>query len=272
MKTAVVLDKNFIQGASANELLILREGYRLVMPGALFFELLTTDVDARIKCFSKLPTLVNPVILVEHIGVLLKYEGQTNTACGKPSNHRVDINFEFNSRLTEKDYALPPDAQIAIQSQIQDAELDVERLIDLSESAPSLFPEIASRSVNRWSLPHCEAEALIANAQAVKEFYEMLEAPDSTHKYPRITGNLSEWAHVRYLQVLMLFAVDLHIRYEGRLRDLLTPNVRTKLEHDVHDAQILALAVLEGAIATKERKLVRWFKLLAPLGVLHGID
>lgn len=270
MKPAVVLDKNFLQGSPVSVVRALAESHTLVMPGALFFELLTTDIDARRKCFSKLPQSINPVDLVDHMGVLLKHEGRNNAPCGKPSTHRMSIDFQFNARLVEEDYTLPAEAQATIDSQIHDANADVERLIGLSESVPSLFPVLASPRATKSSPPHREAEALISNAQAVKEFYETLDAPDVSHTYPRISGAPEDWAHIRHLQVLMLFAVDIHVRYGGKIRSLLSPNVLLKLEHDVHDAQILALAILEGAIATNEKKLVRWFKLLTPGGAVHS--
>ena len=148
MKPAVVLDKNFLQGAPVGAVRALAESHTLVMPGALFFELLTTDVDARRKCFSKLPKSINPVQLVDHIGVLLKHEGKNSAPCGKPSAHCLDIDFQFNARLIDENYVLPSEAQAAIDSQIQDANLDVERLVGLSESVPSLFPELASSKPN----------------------------------------------------------------------------------------------------------------------------
>ncbi len=68
----------------------------------------------------------------------------------------------------------------------------------------------------------------------------------------------------------MLFALDLFVRYRGGLRAQLTPRVRERLEHDVHDAQILALGVLEGAIATRELKLLKWWSILSPAGTAYG--
>lgn len=64
----------------------------------------------------------------------------------------------------------------------------------------------------------------------------------------------------------MLFALNLYVRHQGRLKEQLTPKGWVRLEHDVHDAQILALGVLEGALATSELKLQRWFSLLRPSG------
>ena len=44
------------------------------MPGALFFEHLTTDDQTGMRRFGTFPDSENPVALVEHIGLLLRYE------------------------------------------------------------------------------------------------------------------------------------------------------------------------------------------------------
>lgn len=47
MRDGVVLDKNVLQGASGSAALALARRHRLVMPGALFCELLTPSVEVR---------------------------------------------------------------------------------------------------------------------------------------------------------------------------------------------------------------------------------
>jgi hypothetical protein len=236
------------------------------MPGAVFFELMTTDPLSRRRCFAKLPPITNPVRLVDDIGVLLRFEIHTGQPCGMPSNHRVSFSFKFNERLLNEDYKLPLDAQRTLEQQIAEAEEEAIRLIDLSEQTPDLFPNLLDGNVEQQAGARREVEALIATEAAIHEFYTRLESPEPTLPYPKIDRTPSEWAHIRWLQVKMLFATDLFVRYRGRLRAMTTPNVLRKLEHDVHDAQILALAVLEGAFVSRERKLLQWFRLLRPDG------
>lgn len=266
MAATVVIDKNFLQGASQEVVHSLMQRYELVMPGALFFELMTTDSVARRKCFSKLPPVVNPVHLVDHIGVLLRFEIAERRSCGLPSDHRVKFSFQFNERLSEESYKLPVDAQVTLDAQIADACEAAFSLIDLSETTPDLFPGLLVGTTEQQASEVAEVEKLIANVEAVPEFYSHLESPDPALPYPPIQHNPASWAHIRWLQVKMLFAADLYVRYRGRLRELATPNVLRKLEHDVHDAQILALGVMEGALVTREQKLLRWFRLLRPDG------
>lgn len=268
--SAVVLDKNFLQGASRVRVMALAESHELLMPAALFHELLTTDPAARRKCLAKLPQTHNPVILVDHVGQLILHEIETGLPSGRPSSHRMDIRFRFHPHLAEIDYELPDEAQAAVRDQIEEVHEDIERLVDLSETIPILFPGLLSGTAKAQGAAKSDAEASIGSLEYILAFYNDMEPAQMTPAGPKIHENLEQWAHLRWLQVLMLFAVDLHVRYQGRLRKELTSGVLERLEHDVHDGQILALGALEGAIATQEKKLLRWWPILCPHGQVYG--
>jgi hypothetical protein len=199
---------------------------------------------------------------------LLRDEITDKRPCGLPSTHRLQFNFQFNIGLSEDSYELPVDARAAVDSKIAETAEDVARLIDLSESTPDLFPGILDGTDAQQAASLVDVETLIARVDAVHEFYTRLESPDSSMPYPRIQADFGSWAHIRWLQVKMLFATDLYVRYRGRLREIAksNTNVLVKVEHDVHDAQILALGVMGGALVTRERKLQRWFRRLRPDG------
>jgi len=264
MDATVVVDKNFLQGASRDQVHSLMATYKIVMPGALFFELMTTDLVARRKCFSKLPSLINPVYLVDHIDFLLRYEIEEKRPCGLPSNHRLKINFKFNEGLSDDFYQLPLDAQMVLNSQARQVDKDVSKLIEFSETIPDIFPNLLAGTTAQQEANLADAHALIAKVEEVHKVYEALASPHHSMPFPKIKSEFGTWAHIRWLQVQMLFATDLYVRYRGRLREITTPNVLLKLEHDVHDAQILVLGVMEGALITREQKLQRWFRLLNP--------
>jgi hypothetical protein len=270
MRRSVVLDKNFLQGASRARVMELAQSHELLMPAALFYELLTTSAGVRRRCFAKLPQTENPVVLVDHIGQLISYEIEERHPSGKPSSHPTGGRFRFNPHLTDGDYELPDEAKSALHDQGQDVSDDLHRLIDLSETVPSLFPNLLGGTTARQHATLRETEATIARLEFVRDFYNQLSPSDMAPAGPPIVQDLDQWAHLRWLQVQMLFAVDLFVRYRGRLRLELTPGVLERLEHDVHDAQILALGVLEGAIATEEKKLLAWWSILCPEGEVHG--
>jgi hypothetical protein len=66
-----------------------------------------------------------------------------------------------------------------------------------------------------------------------------------------------------------LFALDVFVRYRGAVTEALNPITYEKMEHDVLDAQVFMLGCLEGAFATQEKKLKRWWALLCPDGDLY---
>jgi hypothetical protein len=263
---AIILDKSYLEGASRAAIQELMERRTVLMCGALFYELLDTTAKQRTRCFAKLPAVENPLVLVDHVGELMRKEVETRRPSGLPSQHAIAIRFRFNPALLSETYELPPEAREAMQEEVQDLSSEAQRLVDLSESSPSMFPDLLKGNGETRVKAGVDAEASIANPESLLPFYKQLSSPDPSRPFPPVTG--PEWAHFRWLQVQMLFSIDLHVRYQGRLRANLTKNVLVKLEHDVHDAQALALGVLEGALATREEKLARWFKLLKPNGEL----
>lgn len=268
MKQAVILDKSFLQAASASTIQGLASSHRLVISWALFYELLTCDTRGRRGCFSKLPKTENPVDLVENIGKLMKFEINTHQPAGKPSSHKENIRFIFNSKLLNDDYQMPSDSQEAINEQTDTLQSDIEKFITIARLTPEVFPNLLSGTDTERADARRSAENMITDKTALLSLYAQLQSPDHNIPFPSYTLLDESWAHYRWLQVQMLFSLDLFVRYAGNIPAQLTPNIYTKLEHDVLDAQVLMLGCLEGAFATREKKLIRWWHLLCPNGEL----
>lgn len=268
MLPSIVLDKNYLQGAKASSIRSLASTHQLVMPGALFYELLTTSPKARIKCLAKLPKTDNPVKLIDHVAVLLRHETELCEPAGLPSRHSIQRSFQFNNKLLDADYALPSDAAASIVEMEKLIQEEVDDLINLTELTPSLFPGLLDGSTDSQKAKYQEALRQIADPTIIYTFYSKFDAPAAKAQLPSIEKKPDEWAIIRWLQVKMLFTTSLFISYQGQLRRNLTNKVRLRLEHDIHDAQVLVLGILEGALATNENKLRDWFRLLRPLGTL----
>jgi len=268
IKQAVVLDKSFLQGASASAIQKLSDSHRLVISGALFYELLTCDTRGRRGCFSKLLKTENPVELVENIGKLLKIEINTHQPAGKPSSHKENIEFTFNPKLLTDNYQMPSDAQDAVNEQTDMLQSDIKRFIEIAQLNSKFFPNILSGTDKERAAARRSAEKKITDKIAMLSFYAQLQSPVPNIPFPPHILLDESWATYRWLQVQMLFSIDLFVRYAGNIPEQLTPNIHTKLEHDVLDAQVLMLGCLEGAFATREKKLIHWWHLLCPNGKL----
>lgn len=267
MLPPVVLDKSFLQGATRARVHELATNRRLLMTEALLYELLSKPEDYR-ACFSKFPSIDNPVELVPHVGGYFKKEIENHRPAPKPSARKLQVCFQFNPRLLNNDYQLPEEAANEIMRQRNELLRDVvilkERALNVRNSFPDLF--VGSDAARKKA--RMDAEAMIAKPDALLDFYAGLKAPKGMRRYPPRRLVTDKWAIYRWLQVQFLFVIDLYLRYGTELASPMSMAVEERIEHDVLDAQYLLIGILEGAFATEERKLQRWFKLLQPNGLL----
>jgi hypothetical protein len=239
------------------------------MSDALFYELLTTRADARVQCFRKFPDSPNPVDFVSHVGVLMRDEIETCTPSGKPSNHKEDLRFIFNSSLTNLEYRPPLDAQNAIDEEMARLRESVQSFLEKSATMPSMFPDLFKGNQAKRDAAHMKAETAIVSPRALSSFISQFEPPPGEKPLPPSESIDEKWAIYRWVQVQLLFALDAHVRYQGKIPKSLSVKVYEKMEHDVLDAEQLILGCLEGAFATHENKHKRWWALLCPEGCLY---
>lgn len=269
MQPAIVLDKSFLQGSKKARIHDLAQTHRLIVSDALFYELLTASEPARSRCFAKFPPVANPVDLVNHIGTLMRLEIETHCPSGKPSTHREHLRFQFNPRLLSPGYKLPEEARLALEEETAGLRSDVQSFIGRVPVIASLFPNLLVGSHTQQVRERENAERAIAEPGALIPFYSNLEPPPGQKKLPPATIVTEEWALYRWIQVQLLFALDLYVRYRGTVPENLSTAMYEKLEHDVLDAQVMMLGCLEGAFATREKKLVRWWNLICSSGTLY---
>src|SRR4051794_10284095 len=114
MKPPIVLDKCYLQGSTREEIHQLCGDYTVLMPEALFFELLTTDEKVRTACFRKLPAVENTVELITHVGTLLAHEMETHTPATPIYERRPKMRFAFNPKLSEGGFSFTEEQRATI--------------------------------------------------------------------------------------------------------------------------------------------------------------
>lgn len=268
-KTAIVLDKCFLQSTSKAKIFELARLHRLIISDALFYELMTEIEPTRSRCFAKFLPIENPVDLVSHIGTLMRTELDSYQPAGKPSQYRELIRFQFNPLLLSTEYKLPKEAEQEISNATIELHMDVKLFIERAFMTPSFFPDLLTGKQTQRDQAIKDAEQVIATPNALIDFYSKLESPSGEKPLPSANLITQDWAIYRWLQVQLLFSLDLYVRYHGNIPVELSASIFEKMEHDVLDAQLLMLGCLEGAFATNEKKLKRWFRLICPNGILH---
>jgi len=261
---ALVLDKCYLQAATWQTVCTLAEEHDLVMSGGLFHELLSGNPKGRAKVFSKLPRKDNPVHLVDNLTSLLRHEGQTHTPAGDILAHTLGLTFRFNDGLRSEDYALPPDAVEGVADNVAMTAALVESYVARTNELVDMFHRVTKGSDDARRNALAEIEEEIANPENVLAFYRTLSNPE----LPPADLLTSEWATLRFYQVGLLFSLHTIYRHRGPVPATLSPREFERLEHDIHDSVALILGTLSGALATDEKKLQRWFRLLRPDGLL----
>ena len=269
MSLAIILDKSFLQGSKASRIHELATTHRLVVSDALFYELLTSSEPGRSRCFAKFPPVENPVDLVSHIGTLMRLEINAHAPCGRPSEHREQLVFNFNPRLVNADYLLPEKARANVEKQTAELRSEVKAFVEQVGTIRSFLPNLLTGTDAYQRAANADAERALVEPRALIPFYSQLEPPSGEKVWPTPELVSEEWAIYRWLQVKLLFALDVYVRYRGVVPQVLSRGTYEKMEHDVLDAQIFALGCLEGAIATREKKQKRWWALVCPTGSLY---
>lgn len=267
--TGIVVDKSFLQGASGERIRELAQNDRILMSDTLLYELLTTRPEARTQCFAKFPNVQNPVDLINHVGILMRRELETRQPSGKPSLHKEDLKFLFNSALLDPEYRPPADAQEAIDEETARLKESVQSFLAKAETIELMFPGLLRGSQAERDAAHLGAEKAIVAPNALLPFISQFTFPPGETPLPPATRINEKWALYRWVQVQLLFTLDVYVRYQGKIPEPLTPRLYEKMEHDVLDVEQLILGCLEGSFATRESKHKRWWALLCKEGYLY---
>lgn len=264
----LILDKNVLQGTSPADYRALAARYRLLMPDVLFFELLKADPITRARCFRALPAGENPIELAHHIGEHLRHELATGQPLGRPSDHVLPWRYRFNPLLQVPD-ALPAEVEQLVEEQraehIARVPGYVQRIRDMHQRLAEVSHE------QRISRPTA-AEAIRAgllDLPTVLAAIDEVRDPDGRVFLPPVATLEADSAVVVHFQVTHALALqralDHGVEFDSPANVArLTP----ALARELFDADYLMLGVLEGGMATREKRLRRIFRWLRPQGVL----
>lgn len=264
----IILDKNYLQGIPQSKFQELSEQVQFIMPDALFYELIKDDDPVRSGYFRKFYQKSNQ-ILVPSVPELLREELAEHKPAGLPSEYLLpEESWQFNPELLKGTYILTDDDKATIREIDAELDGDAERLMDF-DGLESLFPGIRTGTDEERKNYKSECEQYIANnIEKLSNFLSKIEPQDGATMPPSDILNKS-WTLIRWLQIRLLFSLDIYDRrYDGADYSECTPKTKEKIKHDVLDMWYLILGVLQRGFATKEKKLVRFYKLLCPDGTL----
>lgn len=262
----IVIDKSWLQGVSVAKIEEIASKNRLLVPAVLMYELFTTlDEAAKTACFRKLIRVQKSIDFIEHVASFLRFESENYIPCTPIQNRKLQIVFEFNTRLTEPDYPFTEEQKASIEYFRNEWEVrDVEDFKPLAAGVTVWFPDLEGLKAGSSSESIQPAiDTLTNNTDKVKEIYEKLS---TTRKgfFPSPDMIDENWAFFRWLQVNLIYALEYTRKYGAGNIDA----VSKSLPNDRLDRQYLITGILAKTLATGDKVMRKYFELCCPDGDL----
>lgn len=270
----IIVDKSYLRGKKGDQIASLGSSYSILMPECLLYEIVKSEGKERAMLLNKFPKGNSPFHMIPDFGAFLRMELRSHKAVGMPSSHvRSPVDYSRNAKFMDENYSLDAMERSVVDKMRADATADANNFILLSQEFLKNYPEISTGSDQSRKIA---AEELRTKVSREKDYVRRLYSTIKiTHpnlaglKAPNPTIVDVDWASYRWVQIMTLFSIDIGSRYSNiNILSALPENTIEKIRHDVMDFQYLLLGLLEGRFATTEGKLIDWYRLLSPSGVL----
>jgi hypothetical protein len=262
MARSLVLDRSYLQASTAVAIESLCDTYRVIMPEALFFEMITAKDGVTPALFRKFPDRDNPVAVVTHVGTLMKHEIDTKEPTSPAEKLAMRERFKFNAKLRTGKFVLTPQQEGGVRDWEEFQREAAEGFLARYACAHHWFPGIGDHIPGRPDSAIADAKTCVANNPlVVGGIYEQIRK----NSYPPTAMIGPGWALFRWLQVQLIYALEYVRRHGPGKADL----VSKELANDVTDAQYVITALLADGLASDDRTVKRTYQLLNPIGELH---
>lgn len=267
-RPALILDKNVLQGLSSRTYSLLAGKFNLVMPDVLFFECLKGNPVERARCFGALPPGDSPIALAHHVGQHLAHEIQNRQPLGCPSNHLVPWDYRFNPRLRDVG-PLPPDIEAIIEAEQLEHMARVPEYVERIKGMHRRINEVMEAQGIRRAEAAEAIRAGLLDLPTVREALREARDPDGREFLPPVDSMGPDSALIVHFQVTHALALQRALDHGGEFEnEKSVARLIPSLARELFDADYLMLGVLEGGMATHEKRLRRIFLWLRPDGVL----
>lgn len=255
----IVLDKSYLYRAGQRKLSDLCFSNQVLMPEALFYELLTTSPENRAKCFSNLPAVDNPLMLVKNVGYILRAEVKNKVPFTNIKDASLNIRYMFNKRLIDTNQEFTREQKDTISTWTTDINSRVEDFKQKAAVVSGWFPEVKHFKAGQSLEPIENAKLLVCKDHSVvKSIYEEIRH----ESFPETDLIDERWALFREIQVHVIAALD----YVGKYGDNNSDIVSKKIENEYMDLEYCITALIVGALASYDKGMINRFLSILPEG------
>jgi hypothetical protein len=265
MQPALILDKSFLDAASATSVQELCTKFRVMCSETLFFELLTTRRESQIRCFSKFPTEPGMIALLPDLSPLLRAEMEAGVSCREIGEYAISGTYVFNEKLASGTYEPSAEVLGTLSQWRKTVEAESLAFLERCQSVHQFFPELIGIEFRDFPAAVAAARYKVATdhefTRSVFAAFDRIDLPAYAPDPKVITAS---WAWFRWVQCQLMAALRIFERYQCNVPTDPSAKVLTRAEHSMHDTQYVMLASLAGAIATNDAEIIEDVGLVAP--------
>ena len=269
MSSALVLDKSYLDGAPTASVRELCAQQNVLCCETLFYELMTTNPQSQIRCFSKLPEEPGSFALLPNVGTLLRFEMERKAPCGPIENHVLSGTYSFNEKLRLGTYQPPPEVQKTLDEWKVQVHDDAKSFLERCQSVHHFFPELIGIEFRDFPAAVAAAKARISSSpDEVRRVFSAFERESLPPGAPHAEEIDEGWAWYRWVQCQVFAALRMFKRYQSRVPAEPTAKVIERAEHSMHDLEYVLVGALAGSLASNDDEVMDDFRLARPNGIL----
>jgi len=255
----IVLDKSFLYRSGSQKISHLCFSNQVLMPEALFYELLTTSSENRAKCFRNLPAADNPVMLIKNVGYILRTEVKNKMPFTDIKDASHNIRYIFNNKLIDPNHEFTCEQKNTISTWRADIHSRIEDFKQKAAVVSGWFPAVKHFKAGSNREPIEKAKLLLCKDHSVvKSIYEQIRH----QSFPETDLIDERWALFREIQVQVIAALD----YVGKYGDNNPLIVSKKIENEYMDLEYCITALMVGALASYDKGMIQRFLSILPEG------
>ncbi len=252
MKKFIILDKSFVRSCGAVQFRDLEKQYTFLLTDEFIYETFKDSSKIRADTFNKF-TDQNSYEIVPSIQQLMEYEA-FNKKPTKPS-----LQMSHKDRSLHNFFKDP------------NKELSVEQ-INALETKKNHYNEFFGQFTDLILKPKYEnakkknESNLLIRDEDLKNYINILINNGNIDLHSEIIPNLDEsWVIFRFFQILNYYKYDLINKHQVYTHIEESPNTQKNILHDLIDFLYIVQGLLEGGLATSEKKIKEiWFKYAVP--------
>lgn len=267
----LIIDKSFLDGASKAVVESVWTSHNPLFSEELLYEVFTTDSELRRRCFAKIPRRTDPVVLLDNLGELLRYEIEHRRPC-IPLSARYDegLHFKFNERLADATFVPNSDVLQTIEEAIARVASETQEYLVRCQIVWQFFPSFNGIEKKLLAAEIDRARIRVAtDAEFVRATYASFLGHEHAPQNALEAKQLDErWIWFRCVQCQILSALRIFKKYQGNIPTPAPPGLAVRAEHSMLDAEYVTLGALCGAIATGDKEIAEDFRMVRPDGIV----